>query len=179
MMATPRSKAQIQQLLDDSQPYRDDLDYIQETLDARNVFIGQTTSEQHGLTDASFCVTVGMFQHQLPELVMCGVPVPLAKGIVSELSEGHDFDREFLSGGRHKSIHGLIVMALPIENPESHDVLTICHDVYTLRGLTKVDAVQLVFADESGAFPWSRDYSDQERKFQPVLGMSGSAGLAS
>lgn len=178
MMATPRSKAQIQQLLDDSQPYRDDLDFIQETLDARNVFIGQINSDQHGHTEASFCVTVGMFQHQLPELVMCGVPVPLVKGIVSELCEGHDFDREFLAGGRHKSIHGLTVMALPIELPESHDVLNICHDVYTLRGLSEVSAVQLVFADESGAFPWSREYSEQERKFQPVLGLAGSAGLA-
>lgn len=177
-MAPPRSKAQIQRLLDDSKPYRDDLDYIQETLDDRNVFIGQTTSEQNGNTEASFCVTVGMYQHQLPELVMCGVPVPLVKGIVAELSEGHDFDRDFLAGGRHKSIHGLTVMALPIEQPEMHDVLTICHDVYTLRGLSQVKAVQLVFADEAGAFPWSREYNERERQFQPVLGMSGVAGLA-
>ena len=118
-----------------------------------------------------------MFQHQLPELVMCGVPVPLVKNIVEELSQGHDFDREFLAGGRHKSIHGLIVMAMPIEQPESHDVLTICHDVYTLRGLPQIRAVQLVFADEGGAFPWSRNYCEQERKFQPVLGTAGSARL--
>lgn len=177
-MAPPRSKAQIQSLINENQPYRDDLDYIQETLDERKVFIGQTVSEQDGNTEASFWVTVGMYLHQLPELVMCGVPVPLVKEIVEELSEGHDFDREFLAGGRHKSIHGLTVMALPIERPESHDVLSICHDVYTMRGLSQVSAVQLVFADEAGAFPWSREYSQQERKFQPVLGLSGMTGLA-
>lgn len=177
-MAPPRSKAQIQSLINDNKPYRDDLDYIQQTLDERKVFIGQTISEQDGNTEASFCVTVGMYQHQLPELVMCGVPVPVVKEIVEELSEGHDFDREFLSGGRHKSILGLTVMALPIDRPERHDVLTICHDVYILRGLSQVSAVQLVFANESGAFPWSREYSEQERKFQPVLGVSGFAGLA-
>ena len=177
MMAPPRSIARIQSLINDNQPYRDDLDYIRETLEERKVFIGQTISEQDGNTEASFCVTVGMFQHQLPELVMCGVPVPLVKNIVEELSQGHDFDREFLAGGRHKSIHGLIVMAMPIEQPESHDVLTICHDVYTLRGLPQIRAVQLVFADEGGAFPWSRNYCEQERKFQPVLGTAGSARL--
>ena len=109
---------------------------------------------------------------------MCGVPMPLVKQIVEELSEGHDFDRGFIAGKYSKSILGLTTMALPIQEPESHDVLNICHDVYTLRGLSQVSAVQLVFADEAGAFPWSRDYNEHERKFQPVLGVAGGAGLA-
>lgn len=178
MMAPPRSKAQIQSMLNDNQPYREDLDYIQGILDESNVFIGQTSSMQEGNADASFWVTVGMYQHQLPELVMCGVPVPLVKEIVEQLAEGHDYDREFIAGKRSISILGLTVMALPIEQPECHDVLSICHDVYTLRGLPQVSAVQLVFADESGAFPWSSDYCDQERKYQPVLGMAGVAGAS-
>lgn len=178
MMAPPRSKAQIQSQINENKHYREDLDYIQGTLDDCNVFIGQTSSEQEGNTDASFCVTVGMFQHQLPELVMCGVPVPLVKQIVEELAEGHDFDRGFIAGKHSKSIHGLTVMALPIEKPESHDVLSICHDVYTLRGLSQVSAVQLVFADEAGSFPWSRAYSENERKYQPVLGLAGAGVLA-
>lgn len=177
-MAPPRTKAQIQEQISDCESYREDLKYIQSTLDERNVFIGQLTSEQSGQTEAAFCVTVGMFMHDLPELVMCGVPVPLVKKIVEEMCEGHDFDREFLAGGHSKVIVGLTVIALPIESPESFDVFNFCADAYTMLGRGPVEAVQLVFADEAGAFPWSREYCEQERQFQPVLGMSGPHALA-
>jgi len=177
-MAPPRSKTQIEALISDSDGYREDMRYIQATLDERNVFIGQLTSDQSGQTEAAFCVTVGMFMHDLPELVMCGVPVPLVKNIVAEMCEGHDYDREFLAGGRSKVIAGLTAVAVPIESPHSHDVFTICYDAYTLLGRSSMKAVQLVFADESGAFPWSSAYNDQERQFQPVLGMGVGAGVA-
>lgn len=177
-MAPPRSKTQIEKLISDSAGYREDMSYIQATLDERNVFIGQLTSEQSGQTEAAFCVTVGMFMHDLPELVMCGVPVPLVKSIVTELCEGHDFDREFLAGGRSKEIAGLTAVAVPVDFPQSHDVFNICYDAYTLLGRPTVEVVQLVFADESGAFPWSTEYNDQERQFQPVLGMGRGEGLA-
>lgn len=177
-MSPPRSKTHNQDQIIADHPYQDDLNYIQATLEEGNVFIGQTISAQDGNTEASFCVTVGMYQHQLPEVVMCGVPVPLVKIIVEELCDGHDFDREFLAGGRNKTIHGLNVCALPIEQPERHDVLNICFDVYALRGLSQLTAVQLVFSDEAGAFPWSRGYSEQERQFQPVLGVSTLTGMA-
>lgn len=84
--------------------------------------------------------------------------------------EGHDFDREFLAGGRTKVIHDLTVIALPVSQPDSHDVLSICHDMYALIEQPHLQVVQLVFADEQGAFPWSSNYSASERQFQPVLG---------
>jgi hypothetical protein len=172
-MTIPRSKAQIQSELKERDSYRDDLEYIQETLSQRQVFIGQTTSEQLGNTEASFWVTVGMYQQGLPELVLTGVPLPLVKGIVEELFQGHDFDRKFLAGARTKVIHGLQAMALPVINPENHDVLSVCLDIYTLKDMPRPEVVQIVFADEFGSYPWSIGYASDERKFQPVLGMQG------
>ena len=131
-MTRKRSKTQIKQLIADDQNYREDLEYIQATLAEGNVFIGQITSEQSGNTEAAFCVTVGMFQHRLPELVFSGVPVPVVKNIVQDLCEGNDFDREFLAGGRTKVILDFNVIAVPVSDPEIHDVLSVCHDVYTL-----------------------------------------------
>lgn len=177
-MASPRSKAQIQRMISDCASYREDLEFIQATLKERNVFIGQLTSGQAGQTEASFCVTIGMYLYGLPELVMSGVPVPVVNAIVEELCEGTDFDREFLAGQRTKLIEELTCMALPIEQPEAHEVLSICIDAYTIINQGHVKAVQLVFADEDGAFPWSKEYSAQERQFQPVLGMSGSDSYA-
>lgn len=169
-MALPRSKAQVERKIAENESYRDDLEYIQETLEQNKVFIGQLTSEQSGNTEATFWVTVGMFQRGLPEIVLSGVPAPLIKGIVEELFEGHDFDREFLAGGRTKVIHDLTVIALPVSQPDSHDVLSICHDMYALIEQPHLQVVQLVFADEQGAFPWNSNYSASERQFQPVLG---------
>lgn len=84
-MALPRSKAQVERQIAEDESYRDDLEYIQETLEQNKVFIGQLTSEQSGNTEATFWVTVGMFQRGLPELVLSGLPAPLIKGIVEEL----------------------------------------------------------------------------------------------
>jgi hypothetical protein len=174
-MTRLRSKTQINQLIADDQSYREDLEYIQATLDEGNVFIGQLTSEQSGNTEASFCVTVGMYLHNLPELVFSGVPVPVVKNIVQDLCEGNDFDREFLTGGRTKIILDFNVMAVPVTTPETHDVFSVCHDIYTLIDRPQFEAVQIVFANEGGAFPWSQGYAEHEKQFQPVLGMSGSA----
>lgn len=174
-MTRQRSKTQIKQLIADDQSYREDLEYIQATLAEGNVFIGQLTSEQSGNTEAAFCVTVGMYQHQMPELVFSGVPVPVVKSIVQDLCEGNDFDREFLAGGRTKVILDFNVIAVPVSAPETHDVLSVCHDVYTLIDRSQVEAVQLVFANEGGAFPWSQGYAEQEKQYQPVLGISGLA----
>lgn len=173
-MAATRSKTEIHRLLASSDTYREDLEYIQATLASDSVFIGQMDSAQVGNADASFCVTVGMYLFGLPELVFSGVPVPLVKDTVEKLCEGHDFDREFLAGGRTKQIHGLDVMALPVSNPENHDVFAFCRDIYTLIDKPKIDAVQLVFANEKGAFPWSSGYAAQERQYQPVLGIVGT-----
>lgn len=173
-MARPRSKTEIHQLIASDKGYREDFEYIQSVLTEKRVFIGQLESSQAGNTEASFCVTVGMFQHQLPELVFSGVPVHLVSKVVEELCEGHDFDRDFLAGKRTKLIHDFNVIAVPINDPESHDVLSVCRDIYTFIDRPTIEAVQLVFANESGAFPWSRGYADQERQYQPVLGTAGS-----
>ncbi|MFL1449269.1 DUF4262 domain-containing protein [Pseudomonas tritici] len=174
-MTATRSKTEIYQLLANSDSYREDLEFIQATLAQDNVFIGQLDSDQSGNTVASFCVTIGMYLFGLPELVFSGVPVHVVRATVKDLCDGHDFDREFLAGGRTKLIHGLDVMAIPVNAPESHDVFSICRDIYTLIDRPKIEAVQLVFANEGGAFPWSSEYAEQERQFQPVLGMASAA----
>jgi hypothetical protein len=173
-MTATRSKTEIHQLIADSESYREDLEYIQSTLELNNVFIGQIDSSQTGNTEASFCVTVGMYLHELPELAFSGVPMHVVKSVVNDLCEGHDFDREFLAGNRTKIIHGFDVMAIPISSPQSHDVFSMCNDIYTLIDKPQLEAVQLVFANENGAFPWSSEYADQERQYQPILGMKSA-----
>ena len=173
-MTATRSKTEIQQLIAGSDSYREDLEYIQSALQLNTVFIGQIDSSESGNTEASFCVTVGMYLHELPELAFSGVPMHVVKSVVNDLCEGHDFDRDFLAGNRTKIVHGFNVMAVPIDRPQSHDVFSMCQDFYTLIDKPKLEAVQLVFANERGAFPWSSDYADVERQYQPILGMNSS-----
>lgn len=181
-MSKSRTKTEINQLIAESASYREDMEFVQETISGKKVFIGQLVAESGAETSAAFCITVGMYQFDLPEVVVSGVPVFVVKDLVDELTEGHDFDREFLSGGRPKLIHDYNVIALPIETPEQHQVLNLCRDFYTLIDKPAFNAVQLVFADERGAFPWTAGYRQEDRESQPLLGVgfgvTSSVGLA-
>ncbi len=170
-MSKVRTKAEVEELIEQSAAYREDIQFIQETLAGSDVFVGQFSSRMHGDVDVSVSVTVGMFMHGLPELVFSGVPGPIVQNVVSSLCDGNDFDREFLAGARSKVIHGFTVVAVPIDSPKDHSELDVCNDFYTLIDKDGLRAVQLVFSDEQGAFPWSRTYSEADRQFQPVLGM--------
>lgn len=166
-----RTKDEIRQKIADSASYREDLEFIQEALDGKDVFIGQLNADGDSGSEVMHCVTVGMFLYGLPEMVFTGVPVHMVKAVVSEFMEGHDFDRDFLAGKRSKIILGFNTIAVPVDAPATHEVLEISRDFYTLNDQPDFRATQIVFADEHGAFPWSDGYSEQDRLMQPVLGM--------
>lgn len=169
-----RSKAEIVRHMAECPNYREDLDFIEEALAAEDVFIGQL-NEQAGDSEVMHCITVGMFLYGLPELVFTGVPVHLVREVVSDLIEGHTFDREFLAGQRTKLIEGFQTIALSIDAPSAHQALSMCCDYYTLTGRSDLRAVQIVFADELGRFPWTSGYSEHDRQLQPIMGFESKA----
>tara|TARA_R110002124_G_scaffold128157_9_gene288606 strand:- start:13299 stop:13832 length:534 start_codon:yes stop_codon:yes gene_type:complete len=173
-MSIPKTKAEILSLVETNPAYREDMDFIEETVKSKNVFIGQFSSPSTYGSEVSVSLTVGMFLHELPELVFSGVPVTVVKEVIASLCEGHDFDREFLRSERSKTILGFSVIAMPITDADGLVELGLCRDYYTLAGLGSISAVQLVFSDENGAFPWSESYSESDRSFQPVFGSHGA-----
>lgn len=171
-MQITRSKAEIEALVRDNAAYREDIDFIQETISKDQIFIGHLTQKSPAGNEVSVALTVGMYRRNLPELIFSGVPSNVVQNIVAALSEGLDFDREFLRSERLKQILNFDVMALPIDDPNSLEVMQVCRDYYTLIGRHEMQAVQLVFADENGSFPWSPDCSDANKACQPLFGVT-------
>lgn len=124
-MLIPKTKAQIISLVGRSRAYCEDMQFIEETINDKNVFIGQFISQTNQGADVNVCHTVGMYMHDLPELVFTGVPETVVTQIVNSLTQACDLDREFLRGERSKKIFNFNVIAVPIENADSiHELVS-------------------------------------------------------
>lgn len=131
---------------------------IRPTIDSCGWFIQYVDGERKA---ASYAYTVGLTEHGQPELIATGVTVQQAAAL---LNEGGDLlHRRQLMHGQRVTVAGRRVEVVELPHPEAH--LLFAGDVYgpALR------AVQLVHADDSGVWPWSRSYRSGCGG-QPVLG---------
>lgn len=170
MMGVSLVKDRAKQLLEIDSSYREEIEFVQNTIADSKVFIGQSQSGPTDKPDHVYWVSVGMFQCNLPEVVMCSVPAQIARLVVDDLVVGTDFDREFLAGQRTKVIYGFEVMAVPIDKPEDHTELWVIRDYYSLTDKPQPKVVQLVFADSAGRYPWHKDSDPESREMQRMLG---------
>jgi hypothetical protein len=108
-----------------------------------------------------FSYTVGRTAHGLPELVITGlhhgVAQPLLAAIVAQSPSV-----DVLAPGDHLSVDGKPLEVVALSDPSAHLYIAIA--VYGLQ----ISALQLVHADDHGAWPWSPEYCSVYR--QPVLG---------
>jgi hypothetical protein len=110
-----------------------------------------------------FAYTIGLFDHGLPELLVTGLPPKEAVWLLNT------FARRMSAGGRPASGHQLFLPAgtrveiVDVEHPDAHMRMAIA-----LEG-PDVTAVQLVWADGRGRWPWGPGFDDGHRR-QPVLG---------
>jgi hypothetical protein len=108
--------------------------------------------------------TAGLTGHGMPELVVTGLDPALSAIVLNAVAA------ESLSAGPPRPGDVLTLRGGPpmevvaLTEPSAHLSLAI-----TLYG-PDVRALQLVYADESGAYPWSPSYRDG-RGGQPVLGV--------
>jgi hypothetical protein len=107
--------------------------------------------------------TVGLTEHDHPEVVMTGLPADVAKaflGIVGEVVV-----RE---GGRFKSGTSTVELAdgpaLPVIDVVEDSDLTAVADLYG-----DVTAVQIIWTDSRGRLPWEVGYANGSGS-QPLLG---------
>jgi hypothetical protein len=118
-----------------------------------------------------YAYTVGLTGHGLPEFLMTGVsPQRAARllGGVAQSAAGVDFptpgERLTLSGST-------VVEVVEVEYPDAH-----MNAAIAIYG-NKVRALQLVWADGRGRWPWAPGFNDG-RGIQPVLGVRAAPGGA-
>jgi hypothetical protein len=116
-----------------------------------------------------YAYTVGLAGHDRPELVVTGLPydraAALLNGIAGQFLETGPpapGDLVPLPGGQRAEI-------VRVAEPAVHLV------VAAALGAPGFSALQLVYADDQGRWPWDQDFRGG-RGGQPVLGGRGSAG---
>lgn len=119
-----------------------------------------------------FAYTVGLSEKGLPELVMYGLPTEVAHDIVNMVAKSM-VDKES-APPVGEPIYGVASAPLmPIGLKDATDLSMVC----SLYG-SVASAIQLVWPDKAGAWPWDEHYSISADK-QPILGYPPqSAGTA-
>jgi uncharacterized protein DUF4262 len=117
-----------------------------------------------------FSYTIGLWSIGHPELVVFGLAPDRAQTLLNEVSERVRtgltlVGRETVSAVSMHPSHYLRVFPLP----DAESVLLRARDQFRGDHAEPVSALQLVWADENGAFPWEPSY-DSPAWLQPMPG---------
>lgn len=118
---------------------------------------------------APYAYTIGLTEHGCPELITTGVTPEEAAALLN--AGGELVHRRHQSHGARVTVAGRRVEVVALPHPEAH--LLFAGDVYG----PKLTALQLVHADDSGIWPWSRGYRGGAGG-QPVLGPRAARRIA-
>jgi hypothetical protein len=116
---------------------------------------------------APFAYTVGLSAQGLPELLVTGQRDERAARLLNAVATRVlDGDLLIPGEGYHLPQSGPCMEVVALAQPDAH--LLVAVDVYG----PNVEAVQLVWADDRGRWPWERGFRSA-RGGQPVLGPRG------
>ncbi|GAB3598988.1 DUF4262 domain-containing protein [Angustibacter peucedani] len=123
-----------------------------------------------GADEPSFCYTVGLTPHGLPELVVFGLPYSVSVHVLNDLAN------RLVNGSQEVPPPGSAVSELladgydpvVVEVDDSSEHLLLANRLYGVDG--PVAALQLVVPDPAYRFPWDPGY---DMPGQPVIGRRG------
>ncbi|MGK3206656.1 DUF4262 domain-containing protein [Amycolatopsis sp. MEPSY49] len=112
--------------------------------------------------------TIGLSGYDLPELVVTGLPVESAARLLND-SAARVLDSSPPAAGERVPLpDGTLLEVVALAEPSGH--LVFAADLYG----PEIRALQLVYPDACGRWPWSPDFRDG-RGGQPVLGVRHGA----
>jgi hypothetical protein len=101
----------------------------------------------------AFAYTVGLAAHGKPELLIYGLPPDTAQSILNDMAL--PIEDANWKPGLSRQIFGDGVPALLVKIIDSMDAeMTITNRMYAVPGQGPVDALQIVFPDAAGLWPW-------------------------
>jgi hypothetical protein len=113
--------------------------------------------------------TVGLTSHRWPELVITGMGLARATGVLNDVAS-HLLHGEVPAPGTQAALHdGPLVEIVKVTRPWAHLNMAV-----VLYG-TGIGGLQLVHADRHGRWPWDSRYQGG-RGGQPVLGIREPPG---
>ena len=114
-----------------------------------------------------FAYTVGLSDYDVPELLMTNVSPQRAARVLSGSAERILHGAELTAGQQFTFCGGPMLEVVEVDHPDVH--LTCAVALYG-----PIRALQLVWADGRGRWPWAADFCDRESR-QPVLGIRARA----
>lgn len=111
-----------------------------------------------------FAYTVGLHDCGLPELLITGVSAQRATRLLNEVAADMMGGRTLTPGQKIAVRSGPLVEIVEVANPDAHLQWAVAF------GGPEVRALQLVWADARGRWPWAAAFSDGRAR-QPVLGV--------
>ncbi len=121
--------------------------------------------------DPSFSFTVGLWHSfEQPEIVVFGLPEPVAHELLNAIADEVAEDRKFLPDSRHDGVLvGYPVRFVAVPKQRYDDYLGSA--VWAYEG-DEFPCVQLVWPDKQGRWPWESGVRAGFAESQPVLGRS-------
>lgn len=115
-----------------------------------------------------FAYTVGLNDWVLPELLITGVSPSRASRLLGAVAREALRGSSMAPGEQLKVTGGPLVEFVEVDHPDAHMGWAVEH------AQSPICALQLVWADGRGRWPWSASFCDGRRR-QPVLGVRAQA----
>jgi hypothetical protein len=113
-----------------------------------------------------YAYTVGLHAHGLPELLITGLSDHRAAEVLNDVARAAVHGRVLIPGAHMAVGDGPLLEIVEVDHPDAHMTFAV------VLGGPDVRALQLVWADERGRWPWAAGWG-QGRRRQPVLGIRG------
>ena len=111
-----------------------------------------------------YAYTVGLHDRGLPELLVTGLATQRAARLLNSMAR-HTVRGDRLTPGRQISVPSEpLIEIVEVDHPDAHMGWAMAF------GGPEVRALQLVWADRRGRWPWAAGFNDGRRR-QPVLGV--------
>ena len=136
----------------------DYLALLREKISARGWVVQYVEGERR-----PFAYTIGLHDRGLPELLVTGLAPTRAEWLLNTFAKRAVAGRRYVAGDEVRLPAGTHLEIVDVEHPDAHMGLAIA-----IEG-RDITAVQLVWADSRGRWPWAPGFDDGHR-LQPVLG---------
>ncbi|MDX1889492.1 DUF4262 domain-containing protein [Mycolicibacterium sp. 050158] len=116
-----------------------------------------------------FAYTIGLHAQGWPELLVTGLAPKRARWLLNTFAKRTRSDLEPVAGQQVRLPAGTRLELVEVAHPDAHMGMAIA-----IEG-SGISAMQLVWADDRGRWPWAPNFDDGHR-LQPVLGVRGRPG---
>jgi hypothetical protein len=137
----------------------DYFDEVRETIRKHGWVVQYVESDR-----APFAYTIGLHDWGLPELLITAVSPQRATRLLNTVARDAVAGKALIPGQQIKVPSGPLIEIVEMGHPDAHLKFAVA------LGGPDIRALQLVWADGRGRWPWSAAFCDG-RRCQPVLGM--------